>query len=58
MQRDFVAQTFGQLRADQLAAFEELLILTRDLVRAQSSPASASEEEPVEEPRSLAPFSA
>lgn len=58
MQRDFVAQTFGQLRTDQLAAFEELLILTRDLVRAQSSPASASEEEPVEEPRSLAPFSA
>jgi DNA-binding MarR family transcriptional regulator len=39
MQRDFVTQTFGQLSADKLIAFEELLILTRDLVRAQSSEA-------------------
>ncbi|MBV9395195.1 MAG: MarR family transcriptional regulator [Methylobacteriaceae bacterium] len=37
MQREFVAQTFGQLPPEKLIAFEELLILTRDLVRAQSS---------------------
>src|SRR3954447_17643239 len=39
MQREFVTQTFGRLSADKLIAFEELLILTRDLVRAQSSEA-------------------
>jgi DNA-binding MarR family transcriptional regulator len=43
MQREFVAQTFGQLSADQLVMFEELLILTRDLVRAQSSEAAEVE---------------
>jgi MarR family transcriptional regulator, organic hydroperoxide resistance regulator len=43
MQREFVAQTFGQLSADQLVIFEELLILTRDLVRAQSSEAAEVE---------------
>jgi len=45
MQREFVAQTFGQLSADQLAMFEELLILTRDLVRAQSSEVAETEAE-------------
>jgi DNA-binding MarR family transcriptional regulator len=54
MQREFVAQTFGQLPRDKLVAFEELLILTRDLVRSQSNAASAAPEEPVDEVRSLA----
>jgi DNA-binding MarR family transcriptional regulator len=54
MQREFVAQTFGQLPPDKLVAFEELLILTRDLVRAQSSGSDASEQEPVAAVRSLA----
>ena len=36
MQRAFVAKTFGQLPPEKLVAFEELLIATRDLVRAQS----------------------
>ncbi len=49
MQQEFVAQTFGQLQPEQLVAFEELLILTRDLVRAQQSARSAAEEEPAEE---------
>jgi hypothetical protein len=49
MQREFVAQTFGQLSAEKLIAFEELLILTRDLVRAQSSDAEAPEGERVDE---------
>jgi DNA-binding MarR family transcriptional regulator len=43
MQREFVAQTFGQLPPEKLIALEELLILARDLVRAQSSEASAPE---------------
>jgi DNA-binding MarR family transcriptional regulator len=54
MQREFVAQTFGQLPPEKLIAFEELLILTRDLVRAQSSGSEASEPEPVTAVRSLA----
>jgi MarR family transcriptional regulator, organic hydroperoxide resistance regulator len=37
MQREFVARTFGQLSPEKLVIFEELLILTRDLVRAQSN---------------------
>src|SRR3954451_11369342 len=37
MQRDFVAQTFAPSPPEKLIAFEQLLILTRDLVRAQSS---------------------
>jgi DNA-binding MarR family transcriptional regulator len=49
MQREFVAQTIGQLSAEKLIDFEELLILTRDLVRAQSSDAEAPEGERVEE---------
>jgi len=44
MQREFVAQTFGQLPPEKLIAFEELLILTRDLVRAQASEANPAEE--------------
>ena len=36
MQREFVAKTFGLLPPEKLVALEELLILTRDLVRAQS----------------------
>ncbi|HEU0146586.1 MAG TPA: MarR family transcriptional regulator [Bradyrhizobium sp.] len=54
MQREFVGQTFGQLSADQLAMFEELLILTRDLVRGQSSEAAEAEAETA----SLAPSTA
>jgi DNA-binding MarR family transcriptional regulator len=54
MQREFVAQTFGQLSAEKLIAFEELLILTRDLVRAQSSQTDAPEQEPLLEANSLA----
>jgi MarR family transcriptional regulator, organic hydroperoxide resistance regulator len=50
MQREFVAQTFGQLSPEQLIAFEELLILTRDLVRAQQVDTSATAQEPAEEP--------
>ena len=49
MQRKFVAQTFGRLPAAKLVAFEELLVLTRDLVRAQESARSAAAEEPAEE---------
>jgi MarR family transcriptional regulator, organic hydroperoxide resistance regulator len=44
MQREFVAQTFGQLPPEKLIAFEELLILTRDLVRVQASEANPAEE--------------
>ena len=54
MQREFVAQTFGQLPPEKLVAFEELLILTRDLVRAQSSEADASKGGRVGEAPSLA----
>jgi DNA-binding MarR family transcriptional regulator len=54
MQREFVAQTFGQLPPEKLVAFEELLILTRDLVRAQSSETEASPQEPIAGTRSLA----
>jgi DNA-binding MarR family transcriptional regulator len=53
MQREFVAQTFGQLPPEKLIAFEELLILTRDLVRAQSS--EPEEREKVEHTGALAP---
>src|SRR5436305_5277905 len=53
IQREFVAQTFGQLPPEKLVAFEELLILTRDLVRAQSSEADASEGERAEGAHSL-----
>src|SRR5436309_7954989 len=55
MQREFVAQTFGQLPPEKLIAFEELLILTRDLVRAQSIEAQALEPEPVAAAVSLVP---
>jgi DNA-binding MarR family transcriptional regulator len=54
MQREFVAQTFGQLSPDQLVMFEELLILSRDLVRAQSSETMEVEAETA----SLAPSTA
>ena len=53
MQREFVAQTFGQLPPEKLIAFEELLILTRDLVRAQSSGTEASPQESIAGVRSL-----
>ena len=43
MQREFVAQTFGKLPPEKLIAFEELLILTRDLVRAKSGEAEELE---------------
>jgi DNA-binding MarR family transcriptional regulator len=52
MQREFVAQTFGQLPQEKLIAFEELLILTRDLVRAQSS--EREDRDPGEETGALA----
>jgi DNA-binding MarR family transcriptional regulator len=58
MQRDFVAHSFGKLPPEKLAAFEELLILVRDLIRAQSSPASAPEREAFEEVRALVPTTA
>lgn len=51
MQREFVAQTFGQLPPEKLIAFEQLLILTRDLVRAQSS--ERADREPGEETGAL-----
>jgi DNA-binding MarR family transcriptional regulator len=54
MQREFVARTFGRLQPEQLIAFEELLILTRDLVRAQSGEAGTSEGAHVEEAQALA----
>ena len=54
MQRDFVARTFGQLPPEKLVAFEELLILTRDLVRGQSSEADRSDGGRVGEAPSLA----
>jgi|tagenome__1003787_1003787.scaffolds.fasta_scaffold20544831_2 DNA-binding MarR family transcriptional regulator len=54
MQRDFVAQTFGQLSAEKLVAFEELLVLTRDLVRAQSNQTDTPEQDPFPEGSSLA----
>jgi hypothetical protein len=53
MQREFVAQTFGRLPPEKLVAFEELLILTRDLVRAQSSEADPTEGERAEAGPSL-----
>jgi DNA-binding MarR family transcriptional regulator len=56
MQREFVAQTFGQLSPEKLIAFEELLILTRDLVRAQSS--EPEERETGEDTGALAPSTA
>src|SRR4051812_9317847 len=58
MQREFVAQTFGQLPAEKLIAFEELLILTRDLVRAQTSEGNTTGQKPLKEARSLAPTTA
>jgi DNA-binding MarR family transcriptional regulator len=54
MQREFVAHNFGQLPPEKLAAFEELLILVRDLVRAQSSAEDAAGQGLLEEPRPLA----
>ncbi|GAC1559875.1 MAG: MarR family transcriptional regulator [Beijerinckiaceae bacterium] len=45
MQREFVAQTFGRLPAEKLSALEELLILTRDLVRAHAVEPEATEAE-------------
>jgi MarR family transcriptional regulator, organic hydroperoxide resistance regulator len=58
MQREFVAQTFGQLPPEKLIAFEELLILTRDLVRAQASEGNATGQKPLEAAGSLAPTNA
>ncbi|MBV8850660.1 MAG: MarR family transcriptional regulator [Methylobacteriaceae bacterium] len=52
MQRAFVGETFGRLPPEKLIAFEELLILTRDLVRAQS--AAAEERGKTEDVRVLA----
>jgi DNA-binding MarR family transcriptional regulator len=49
MQQEFVAQTFGQLSPEKLIAFEELLIVTRDLVRAQQNETNGAAEEPAEE---------
>jgi DNA-binding MarR family transcriptional regulator len=55
MQRDFVAASFGRLPPEKLAAFEDVLILIRDLIRAQSSAPSAAGQEPLDEVRSLVP---
>ena len=35
-QRDFVADTFGRLTPEQIANFEALLVVTRDLVRGRN----------------------